>query len=77
MAALRRGSKTVSIPEDNRRDLEDIDQTVRSQLHFVVASHIDTVLDTALNRGAESSATILGEIPTEVCSKTRNTAIAQ
>jgi len=49
MAALRHGIKTVIIPAANERDLEDIDQTVRSKLHFVTASQISTVLETALN----------------------------
>ncbi len=49
MAALRHGVKTVIIPQQNLRDLEEIDQTVRSKLQFVPASRIETVLDTALN----------------------------
>ncbi len=50
MAALRHGVSTVIIPEDNRRDLDEIDQTVRHALNFVTASTVDTVLDTALVR---------------------------
>ena len=45
MAALRHGIRTVIIPADNERDLEEIDQTVRRQLNFVSASTVDTVLD--------------------------------
>ena len=77
MAALRRGITTVVIPKDNERDLEEIDQRVRSRLNFVVASHVDTVLDTALNRKAESSASLLTEIPAEVHAKTRKPTIRQ
>ena len=55
MAAFRHGCKTVIIPADNERDLEDIDQTVRGKLHFVVAKEIGTVLDAALNPAAEQS----------------------
>ena len=77
MAALRRGITTVIIPKDNERDLEEIDQRVRSRLNFVVASHVDTVLDTALNRKAESSASLLTEIPAEVHAKTRKPTIRQ
>lgn len=48
MAALRHGSKTVIIPRDNLRDLEEIDQTVRSSLEFIAAQSMETVLETAL-----------------------------
>ena len=77
MAALRHGISTVIIPKDNERDLEEIDQTVRKALNFVVASHIDTVLDTALNRRSEIPATILSDIPAEVKSKVRKPSIRQ
>ena len=49
MAAFRHGIKTVIIPAANERDLQDIDQTVRGKLSFVVAKEIGTVLQTALN----------------------------
>ncbi len=48
MAAHRNGIKTVIIPADNLKDLEDIDQTVRSALQFISAEHVDTVLSYAL-----------------------------
>ena len=63
MAALRHGIHTVIIPRDNERDLEEIDQTVRRQLNFISADTVDTVLDAALNRTPELSATILGDLP--------------
>ena len=48
MAALRHGVKTVIIPQDNEKDLEEIDQTVRKALHFIPVRSADTVLETAL-----------------------------
>ena len=48
MAALRNGIHTVIIPQDNEADLEEIDQTVRSALHFIPVSHVDQVLANAL-----------------------------
>jgi ATP-dependent Lon protease len=66
MAALRHGISTVIIPEDNRRDLEEIDQTVRKQLNFITAKTVDTVLDTALKRGSTVMPTILPDIPADV-----------
>ena len=62
MAALRHGVTTVIIPEDNRRDLEEIDQTVRKALHFVTASTVDTVLDTALKRSEVAEEPILSDL---------------
>ncbi len=48
MAAFRNGIHTVFIPEDNVKDLEEIDPTVRSGLHFVPVSHVNEVLAQAL-----------------------------
>ncbi len=77
MAALRHGISTVIIPKDNERDLEEIDQTVRKALNFVVASNIDTVLETALNRSNELPAAILSDLPSDVKSKARKPSIRQ
>ena len=77
MAALRHGVSTVIIPKDNERDLEEIDQTVRKSLNFVVASTVDTVLDTALNRKPEMAVTILSDLPGEVKTKARKPGIRQ
>lgn len=48
MAALRNGVSTVIIPADNVKDLEEIDQTVRSMLNFVPVRQADEVLVQAL-----------------------------
>ncbi len=77
MAALRHGIRTVIIPKDNQRDLEEIDQTVRRALNFVTAETIETVLDTALNCKAEVLTGIFNEIPSEVVSKTRKSTLRQ
>lgn len=71
MAALRHGISTVIIPEDNRRDLEEIDQTVRKQLNFITATTVDTVLDAALKRSGEIVPAIM-DIPAEVKHRPRN-----
>jgi len=63
MAAFRHGCKTVIIPAANERDLQDIDQTVRSKLNFVIAREIGTVLETALNPAAKEAASV--NIPAE------------
>ena len=48
MAALRSGMKTVLIPQENEKDLEEIDPAVRACLSFVTAKQVDTVLAHAL-----------------------------
>ena len=52
MAALRHGIKTVIIPEDNTKDLEEIDQNVRNALNFITVTHADSVIETALDFSA-------------------------
>jgi ATP-dependent Lon protease len=48
VAAARAGIKTVILPARNRRDFEDIPQSVRTKLEFVWAEKIDDVLARAL-----------------------------
>ena len=77
MAALRHGIRTVIIPKDNERDLQDIDPTVRSALNFITAQNIDTVLSAALNKNSEIVPGILADIPQEVKNRSRKPAIRQ
>ena len=48
LAALRGGIKTVLIPQDNVKDLQDIPDNVKSGLEIVPVKWIDQVLDIAL-----------------------------
>jgi len=48
MAAKRNGIRTVIIPKDNERDLDEIDQTVRAALQFFPVSTVDEVFAQAL-----------------------------
>lgn len=78
MAALRHGIRTVIIPKDNERDLEEIDQMVRRQLNFISAQSVETVLDAALNRPAESVQGILPTgLPEEVGTRVRRSELRQ
>ena len=77
MAALRHGVRTVIIPRENERDLEEIDQTVRRQLNFVTAATVDTVLETALNRPPVPEATILGQIPGDINTSASSAGLRQ
>ena len=49
MAAYRAGIKTIVIPKDNESDLQDIEPVVRENVAFVVAEHMDTVMETAID----------------------------
>ncbi len=77
MAALRHGVRTVIIPKDNERDLEEIDQTVRKSLNFITAQTVETVLDAALNRPAELFPNLLSTIPEDMKHKNCNSGIRQ
>ena len=48
MAAYRIGIKTIIIPQDNKSDLDEVDDIVKNSVHFVLADNISKVLDTAL-----------------------------
>lgn len=48
IAAHRAGIKTVIIPKENKKDLEDIPQSVIKDLEFHYVDHVDQVLKVAL-----------------------------
>ncbi len=78
MAALRHGIRTVIIPKENEKDLEEIDQTVRKALNFVSAQTVDAVLDTALNRRINGvSPALLNTLPEDVKGKSHKPGIRQ
>ena len=54
MAAYRMGIKTVFIPQDNRKDLEEVDPVVKEHITFVPVSHVSEVLKGALTRQPEA-----------------------
>ncbi len=53
LAALRGGIKTVLIPEENRKDLVEIPDNVKSELEIIAVSHVDEVLARALTEPLE------------------------
>jgi ATP-dependent Lon protease len=48
LSAHRAGIKTIILPKDNEKDIDDIPESVRKDLTFILASHIDEVLERAL-----------------------------
>ncbi|MNH81323.1 Lon protease 1 [compost metagenome] len=53
LAAHRAGYKKILLPKDNERDLNDIPDSVRSDMTFVPVSHMDQVLKHALTEQVE------------------------
>jgi ATP-dependent Lon protease len=50
IAAHRAGIKTVILPKNNKKDLEDIPKNVLDDLKFVFVEQVDQVLKVALNK---------------------------
>ena len=48
LAAHRAGIRTVILPQENEKDLEDIPANVRSEMQFHLVDHADQVLEIAL-----------------------------
>lgn len=69
MAALRNGMKTVLIPAENRKDLEEIDQTVRAALRFIPVEQVDAVLAQALTHSPAMTEVDLKTPPTQAASQ--------
>ena len=50
LAALRAGTKTVIIPKENEKDLEDIPDNVKEGLELIFVDNVDDVLKIALTK---------------------------
>ena len=48
LAAKRAGIKTVIIPKQNEKDLEEIPKNVRKEMNFILADTLDEVIKSAL-----------------------------
>lgn len=53
LAAHRLGIKTIILPKENKRDMDDIPNNIRKQLEFVLVEHMDEVLSCAMVEGHE------------------------
>lgn len=58
IAAHRAGLKTIIIPKENKKDLEDIPKEVMKDLKFVFATHMDEVLGVAFTKPLQRKVTI-------------------
>lgn len=61
IAAHRAGLKTIVLPKENRKDLEDVPKQVIVDLRFVFVSHMDEVLKVALTKRIPGLEEIKGE----------------
>lgn len=50
IAAHRAGLKTIILPKENKKDLEDVPQEVLKDLQFIFVTHMDEVLPVALTK---------------------------
>ena len=50
LAALRAGIDKVIIPEENQKDLVEIPEELRKQIHFFPVGHMDEVIELALGK---------------------------
>ncbi|WP_047194372.1 endopeptidase La [Caldimonas brevitalea] len=73
LAAHRGGIKTVLIPEENVKDLQDIPENVKGQLEIVPVKWIDKVLEVALEAMPTA---LLEEEPAKVEAAAKETATA-
>ena len=48
LAAHRIGIQDVIIPEENRKDMEDIPESIRKQMHFICVQNVDQVFRSAV-----------------------------
>ena len=65
MAAYKAGIKKIIIPYDNKADIEEIDDAVKSSVEIVLAKNISDVLDAALDIKESSDNISIGMISNE------------
>ena len=63
LAAHRGGIKKVIVPKDNQPDLEEVPAEVRQSLEFVLAEHVDDVLNAALHAQRREEVSKLVSLP--------------
>jgi ATP-dependent Lon protease len=66
LGAHRAGIKTVLLPIDNRKDLEEVPVSVKRKMEFVLVEHMDQVLERAINKLADDNVLLTGPTTTTV-----------
>lgn len=57
LAAKRAGIKTIIIPKQNEKDLDDIPKNVRKEMKFILADTLDEVISSALRKKSSAPVT--------------------
>lgn len=65
IAAHRAGLKTIIVPKENKKDLEDVPKEVLSDLSFKFVTHMDEVLEIALTKALPKAKSADGESVSE------------
>ena len=73
LAAGRGGIKTVLIPEENAKDLVDVNESIKSGLNIIPVSRMDEVLAHALVRKPEPI--VWEEVPTKPAAEDDGSAL--
>jgi len=63
LAAHRAGIKTIILPSDNKKDLDEIPKKVKDKIHFILVDHMDQVLESALTAKPYVPATLSADTP--------------
>ena len=50
LAAYRAGIRTILLPKDNERDVDDIPQNIRKQIDFIYLTHARETLEHAFDK---------------------------
>jgi ATP-dependent Lon protease len=64
LGAHRAGIRTIVLPRDNAKDLEDIPARVRDEMRFVLVDHMDDVVRTVLRSEPRPASPTVGTAPT-------------
>ncbi len=62
MAAYRHGIKTVIIPEENKSDLDEVEDVVKENIRFVFAENLEMVFENALSKKESAPNSVKKEI---------------
>jgi ATP-dependent Lon protease len=76
LAALNHGVKTVLIPFQNQKDVQDIPEEFRKQLSFIFVEHLDEVLQMALDSALDEKTGKTKRHSTKGGKKSKDTAAA-
>ena len=69
LAAHRAGIKTIILPKENERELEDVPEHVKQNLNFKFVENLDQVLDIALRDGVHPASQVATKKSEEISKK--------